>query len=143
MSNEKCDRAGDFLDRLFGNVDELAGEDLDILFETVAPGEDPAERVRALAKKSAYEYRKQDKIPPEHVLRALAATQQRISLDGADESTLRKIMDQVLKPVRVPVHDSAFPYRNLRESEVTEQDRDVLNELEEMLKEDWSDDEEK
>ena len=45
--------------------------------------------------------------------------------------------------MRGPVHDPAFAYRSLREDEVTEQDRDILNELEEALKEDWSDDEER
>ena len=141
--NPKCDLAGDFLDRLFGNVDELAGEDLDILFETVAPGEDTARRIRALAEKAAGEYQKQNKITPEHVRSALAATRQGTSLAGADKSTLRKIVDQLLQPVRGPVHDPAFAYRSLKEDEVTEQDRDILNELEEELKEDWLDDEEK
>ena len=139
--NQKCDLAGDFLDRLFGNVDELAGEDLDILFETVAPEEDTAGRVRALAEKAAVEYQKQNKITPEHVRSALAATRQGASLAGADKSTLHKIVDQLLQPVRGPVHDPAFAYRSLKEDEVTEQDRDILNELEEELKENWLDDE--
>ena len=141
--NEKCDPAGDFLDRLFGNVDELAGEDLDILFETVAPGEDAAERVFTLAKKAAIEYQKENKMPPEHVLSALAATGQGTSLAGVDKPTLRKIIDRVLQPVRGPVNDPAFAYRNLKEGEVTEQDRDILNALEKVLKENWSDDEER
>ena len=139
----KCDLAGDFLDRLFGNVDELASEDLDILFETVAPEEDTARRIRALAEKAAGEYQKQNKITPEHVRSALAATRQGTSLAGADKSTLRKIVGQLLQPVRGPVHDPAFAYRSLKEDEVTEQDRDILNELEEELKKDWLDDEEK
>ena len=145
MSKEKqkCDPAGDFLDRLFGNVDELAGEDLDILFETVAQGEDTAKRIWALAEKAAIEYRKQNDIPPEHVQRALAATRQGNSLAGTDKSMLNKIVDQVLQPARGPVCDPTFAYRGLKEDEVTEQDLDILNELEEELKENWSDGEEK
>ena len=143
MSKEgkKCDPAGDFLDRLFGNVDELAGEDLDILFETVAPGEEAAQQIWELAEKAAVEYRKQHKIPPEHVQSALAATRKETSLAGAEDSTLRKIVDQVLQPVRGPVHDPAFAYRSLKEDEVTEKDRAILDELEGELKEDWSEDE--
>ena len=48
---------------------------------------------------------------------------------------LNKIVDQVLQPARGPVCDPAFAYRGLKEDEVTEQDLDILNELEEELKE--------
>ena len=140
--NEKRDPAGDFLNRLFGNVDELAGEDLNILFETVAPGEDAEERVCSLARKAAVEFRKQNKIPPEHVQHARAATRQGTSLAGADKSMLHKVVDKVLQPVPGPVHDPAFAYRGLRADEVTGQDRDILDQLEGELTEDWSDDEE-
>ena len=140
--NQKSDPAGEFLNRLFGDVAELAGEDLDILFETVAPGEDAAERVSGLARKASVEFRKQNKVPPEHVQRARAATRPGTSLAGADKSMFHKAVDNVLQPVRGPVHDPAFAYRGLREDEVTEQDRDILDQLEGELREDWSDDEE-
>ena len=53
---------------------------------------------------------------------------------------LRKIVDQVLEPVRGPVDDVAFAYRSLKEDEVTEGDRAILDELEDELKDDWSED---
>jgi len=137
------DPAGDFLDRLFGDVGELAGEELDLLFETVAPGEDAAARVRAQAEKAAVEYRKQNKIPPEHVQSALAATRQETSLAGAKTSTLRKIVDHVLQPVRGPVYDPAVAYRSVKEDEVTDKDREILDALEGELEEDWSKEEDK
>ena len=139
--NRKSDPPGDFVDRLFGNVEELAGEDLDILFEAVAPGEDVAERVWALAEEAAVTYRQQNQIPPDHVQRALVATRKGTSPAGA--AVLHKIVDHVLQPVRGPVNDPAFAYRGLKEDEVTEQDRDILNELQQELKENWSDEEEK
>lgn len=141
--NQKSDSAADFLDRLFGNVEELVGEDLDILFEVVARGEDPAERVWVLAEEAAVKYRKQNKIPPEHVKRALVATRKGTLPASASKSMLDKIVNQVLQPEHGPVNDPAFAYRGLREDEVTEQDRDILNGLEQELKQNWSDEEEK
>ena len=141
--NQKSDPAGDFLNRLFGSVEELAGEDLDILFEAVAPGEDAAERVWELAEGAAVDYRKQNKIPPEHVKCALAATKKGTSTAGTAKSMLHGIVDQVLQPVSGPVDDPAFAYRGLKEDEVTDQDRHILKELQGELKQDWSEEEDK
>lgn len=64
----------EFIDKLFGDVASLSDEDLDILYESMAPGVDAGAAVRELAEQVAAEYRTQNKVPPEHVLACLRAT---------------------------------------------------------------------
>ena len=79
MSN-KSDRRSpefDFLEDLFGNLKELRGDDLDIVFEVASQVEDPAAAVQALARKASREYRERDEVPPPHVKAAIAGTRGR------------------------------------------------------------------
>lgn len=74
--------------------------------------------------------------------RALAATREQSSLEKSSTSTLRKIVNQLVNPTLGPVHDPAFAYRNLKEEELADRDREILDELKAELKQDWSDKEE-
>ena len=79
MSN-KSDRRSpefDFLEDLFGNLSELRGDDLDIVFEFVSQVEDPAAAVQALARKASREYQEREEVPPPHVKAAIAGTKGR------------------------------------------------------------------
>ena len=53
----------DLLDKLFGTSDEMADEDLDMIFEALAPGTDPAAIIHRLAEEAAVEYRTQNRLP--------------------------------------------------------------------------------
>jgi len=57
-------------------------------------------------------------------------------LDQASPLKLRQIVDKLKGPVRGPVSDPAFSYRN-RAGELNDSDQAVIDELTEELKEDW------
>jgi hypothetical protein len=89
----------DLLDKLFGTPDEMADEDLDMLYEAIAPATDPAAIVHRLAEEAAVEYRTQNRLPPDHVQAALDATQELKSLDNVAPSKLRQIVDALSAPL--------------------------------------------
>jgi hypothetical protein len=140
--DQKLDPRVEFLVRLFGDIDELEGEELDLLFETVAPEEDATAKLHRFAENAAGQFRLKKQTPPEHVQSALTATGKQRSVEKSSISTLREIVDQLVKPTLGPVHDPAFAYRNLEEGEITDEDRKILDQLEDELKQDWSDKEE-
>ena len=57
-------------------------------------------------------------------------------LDQASPLKLRQIVDKLKGPVRGPVSDPAFSYRN-RAGELNDSDQAVIDELTGELKEDW------
>ncbi len=126
----------DMLDKLFGDPTSLSDDNLDLLFETVAPGEDPSEAIRRMAENAAVAYRKRNHVPPDHVQAALEATRHITSLDQASPSLLQQIANKLAGPVLGPVNDPAFSYRN-RAGDLNASDHAVIDELTEELKEDW------
>jgi hypothetical protein len=129
----------DLLDKLFGTPDEMADEDLDMIYEAIAPATDAAAIVHRLAADAAVEYRIQNRLPPDHVQAALDATREVKSLDNLAPSKLRQIVDALTAPYTGAVNDPAYSYRN-REGELDTDDRGIIDELTDELREDWSGD---
>ena len=137
----KKNAEAEFLDRIFGDITELGDEELDSLYESVAPGENASAAMRALAEQSAAQYRKAGKVSPVHVDAALQATRKNVSLEGAKAPLLKRIVECLKPPTLGPVGDLSYSYRN-REN-VTEDDKQALDELAGELNEDWEDEDEK
>lgn len=127
----------DLLDKLFGTPDEMADEDLDMLYEAIAPARDAAAIIHRLAADAAVEYRTQNRLPPDHVQAALDATQEVKRLDNLAPSKLRRIVDTLTAPYTGAVKDPAYSYRN-REGELDTHDQGIIDELTDELQEDWS-----
>ncbi|MGD0580945.1 MAG: hypothetical protein ABSC08_18715, partial [Bryobacteraceae bacterium] len=64
----------EFLDKLFGDVTELNDDELDLLYEAVAPAEDACAALHDLAEQAAVKLRNAGKVPPDHVQAILRAT---------------------------------------------------------------------
>jgi hypothetical protein len=126
----------DLLDKLFGTPDEMADEDLDMLYEALAPGTDPAAIVHQLAEETAVDDRTQNRLPPDHVQAALDATREGKSLDNLGPSKLRQIVDALSAPFTGAVKDAAYAYRN-RDGELDTDDQGIIDELTDELREDW------
>jgi hypothetical protein len=139
MAKDKPFKKGpetEFIDKLFGDAAGLSDEDLDILYESMAPGVDAGAAVRELAEQVAAKYRTQNKVPPEHVLACLRATGAK-TLEGAKTPVLKKIIESLTGPAKGPVEDLAFSYRNRKG--FSERDKNNVDELAEELGEDWED----
>jgi hypothetical protein len=126
----------DLLDKLFGTPDEIADEDLDMLYEAIAPATDPAAIVHRLAEEVAVEYRTQNRLPPDHVQAALDAAREVKSLDNLAPSKLRQIVDALSAPFTGAVKDPSFAYRN-RDGALDTDDQAIIDELTDELREDW------
>ena len=126
----------DLLDKLFGTSDEMADEDLDMIFEALAPGTDPAAIIHRLAEEAAVEYRTQNRLPPDHIQAALDATRDVKSLDNLGPSKLRQIVDALSAPFTGAVSDPGYAYRN-RDGELDADDQGIIAELTDELREDW------
>jgi hypothetical protein len=133
------DAERDLLDKLFGTPDEMAAEELDMLYEAIAPAKDATAIVHRLAADAAVEYRIQNCLPPDHVQAALDATRDVKSLDNLAPSKLREIVDTLTAPYTGAVKDPAYAYRN-REGELDTHDQGIIDELTDELREDWSGD---
>src|SRR5574340_908653 len=118
----------DMLDKLFGDPTSLSDDDLNLLFETIAPGEDPSQAIHRMAENAAVAYRKKNQVPPDHVQAALQAARHVTSLDQASPSLLQQIANKLASPVLGPVNDPAFSDRN-RAGDLNESDKAVINEL--------------
>jgi hypothetical protein len=129
----------DLLDKLFGTPDEMADEDLDMLYEALAADADPAAIVHRLAEEAAVEYRTQNRIPPDHVQAALDATREVKSIDNLAPSKLRQIVDALSAPFTGAVKDPAYAFRN-RDGELDAGDQGIIEELTDELREDWGTD---
>ena len=129
----------DLLDKLFGTPDEMADEDLNMLYEAIAATTDAAAIVHRLAAEAAVEYRIQNRPLPDHVQAALDATREVKSLDNVEPSKLRQIVDALTGPYTGAVKDPAYAYRN-REGELDTYDQDIIDQLTDELREDWSGD---
>lgn len=129
----------DLLDKLFGTPDEMADEDLNMLYEAIASTTDAAAIVHRLAAEAAVEYRIQNRPLPDHVQAALDATREVKSLDNVEPSKLRQIVDALTGPYTGAVKDPAYAYRN-REGELDTYDQDIIDQLTNELREDWSGD---
>jgi len=138
---KNLDPKAEFLVRLFGNVGELEGEELDMLFEAAAPHVDAKEEVQKIAQAVAVRLRERKQKMPAHVESALKATRKQ-PFESLGTAALRKIVEELKKPMLGSVDDPVLAHRNLKEDEVTEEDREILDELTEELKEDWKDNDE-
>jgi hypothetical protein len=137
MPNDRLpDDEPDMLDKLFGDPADLSDEDLDLLYDAVAPGEEPPAAIHRIAEEAAVAYRKRNQVPPDHVQAALDATRQIKSLEEASPSKLCQIVDKLKNPIRGPVYDPAYSYRNLS-GDLNDTDQAIIDELTEELKEDW------
>jgi|ERR1017187_269138 hypothetical protein len=125
----------ELLDRLFGDVTQLNDEELDALYEAVAPQDDPRERIHRLAEQAAVTYRQRNQLPPEHVKAALDATRTQTTLEGTTRSGLKRIVDALKPPVRGPVGDPSFAFH--KRTELTDDDRRILDEQAKELADDW------
>ena len=132
----QLDPERDLLDKLFVTSDEMADEDLNILYEAIAPTTDPTAMVRLLAEEAAVEYRTQNRVPPDHLQAALDATREVKSLDNWAPSKLRQIVDALPGPFIGAVKDPTFAYRN-RDEELDTDDQGLIDELTEELRKDW------
>jgi len=126
----------DLLDKLFGTPDEMADDDLDMLYEALAPDTDPADIIHSLAEEAAVEYRTQNHLPPDHVQAALDATREVKSIDNLAPSKLRQIVDTLSAPFTGAVKDPAYAYRN-RDGELDKDDQGIIDDLTDELREDW------
>jgi len=127
----------EFLDKLFGDVTELNDDELDLLYEAVAPAEDACAALHDLAEQAAVKLRKAGKVPPDHVQAILRATRTQTSLEGTQTPVLKRIVESLKTPLLGPVGDLAFSHRNLKD--ITEKDKAALEELSQELNEDWED----
>jgi hypothetical protein len=137
MAKDKPFRKGpetDFTDKLFGDVADLSDEELDILYEGMAPGVDAGSTVRELAQQVAAKYRAQNKVPPDHVLACLRLTGEK-TLEGTKTPVLKKIIESLTGPAKGPVEELAFSYRNRKG--MSERDKNNVDELAKELGEDW------
>lgn len=137
MAKDKPFKRGpetEFIEKLFGDVASLSDEELDLLFESVAPGVNAAQAARDVAEKVATRYRKQKKVPPKHLLECLKTTAAP-TLEDAKSSKLKEILDSLKAPFTAPVWDPAAAYRNLKGQ--SERDKDGVKELDDELGEDW------
>ncbi len=137
MAKEKPLKKGpetEFIEKLFGDVASLSDEELDILYESIAPGVDAGAVVQELAQQAAAKYRMQNKVPPEHVLAFLRATGVK-TLEGVKAGALRKIIDSLTGPAKGPVEDLAFSYRNRKG--LSDRDKNKVDDLAQELNEDW------
>ena len=132
----------DLLDRLFGAPDEMADEDLDMLYEALAPNTNPSAIIHRLAEEAAVEYRTKNQMPPDHIQAALDATREVKSLDNLAPSKLRQIVDTLTAPFTGAVKDPAYAYRN-RDGELDANDQGIIDELTDELREDWDTDDSK
>lgn len=144
--DQKVDPKAEFLLRLFGKVDELEGEELDMflmLLEAHAHEVDATERVRMIAQAAAAELRARKEKIPAHLESALRATRNE-PFASSSIAVLRKIVESLNQPILASVNDPVFAHRNLKEDEVTDNDRKILDGLAEELQQDWQniDDEE-
>lgn len=137
MAKDKPFKKGpetEFTDKLFGDVANLSNDELDILYESMAPGVDAGAAVNELAEQVAAKYRAQNKVPPDHVLACLRATGAK-TLEGAKMPTLKKIVESLTGPAKGPVEDLAFSYRNRKG--MSERDKNNIDELTKELGKDW------
>jgi hypothetical protein len=125
----------ELLNRLLGEVTQLNDEELDALCDAVGPQDDPRERIHRLAEEAAVTYRREQKLPPDHAQAALDATRTQTTLEGASTSGLKRIIDAVKRPVLGPVGDPSFAFQ--KKTELTEEDRRILEEQVKELAEDW------
>lgn len=128
----------DFLESLFGNLNELQGDDLDVVFEVVSQDDVPAATVQALAKKASREYRNRDEVPPPHVKAATVGTGGSKAQPKA--RSVASIVEGLLAPERGPVNNPAFAWRN-RAGDLGEKDQEIVEDLEGELRKDWSEEE--
>ena len=136
--NDRRSPEFDFLEDLFGNLNELRGDDLDIVFEVVSQVENPAGAVQALARKASREYRKRDEVPPPHVKAAIAGT--RDSKAQPEPRSATSIVRDLLVPERGAVSDLAFAWRD-RADKLGAKDQKIVEDLESELRKDWSEEE--
>jgi hypothetical protein len=141
MAKDKPFKKGpetEFIEKLFGDVANLSDEELDLLFESCAPGTNAAQAAHVVAERVATRYRQQNKVPPKHVLECLKTTAAP-TLEGAKSSKLKQIIDSLKAPFTAPVWDPAAAYRNRKEQ--SERDKDGVKELDDELGEDWEEQE--
>jgi hypothetical protein len=137
MAKDKSFKKGpesEFIDKLFGDVEKLSDEELDVLYESMTPGVDAKAAMRELAEQTAEKYRTQNQLPPDHVLACLSVTGAK-TLEGAKIPMLKKIIESLTGPATGPVGELATSYRNLKS--FTEKDRHNVDELRAELNEDW------
>jgi hypothetical protein len=125
----------ELFDRLFGDITQLNDEELDALYESVAPPHPAREQIRRIAEQAAVGYRLHQQLPPEHVQTALDATRTQTTLEGTTKSSLKRIVEALKPPVRGPVGDPSFAFQ--KKKDLTEADRQILERQVGELAQDW------
>jgi hypothetical protein len=124
-------------DKLFGDLTELSAEELDLLYHSVAPEEEAAVAVHALAAQSADRYRKRHKPAPEHVKASLQSRGALITIEQTHPPALRAIVEGLGGPSSEPPESMRRPDGKSRD--VTAADRRGIKELTSELKADGED----
>lgn len=126
------------IERILGNPIEADAREIDVLFAEFAVGKDANQIVFDLASKAAQKYRLEGEQVPAHVTEALNGTKKVLQRQEAD--TAVSIVDSLLNPILGPVEQVSYAFRNRRERTV--RDADLLEELSNDVKKDWSKDQE-
>src|SRR6266699_3071134 len=129
----------DLFDKLFGDPAVLTDDELNMLYGALSPGTEPPAIIRRIAEEAAVEYRKQNRMPPDHVQATLDATREIRSLDDAKVPVLRQIVDAIKAPFAGPVNDPALAYRN-RDGALDKDDEAIMDSLTDELRQDWDED---
>jgi hypothetical protein len=137
--DKQPDHEPDLFDKLFGDPAALADDELNMLYEALSPGTDPSAIVHRIAEEAAVEYRKQNRMPPDHVQATLDATREIRSLDNAKLPILRQIVDAIKAPFVGSVNDPALAYRN-RDGVLDKDDQAIMDGLADELRQDWDED---
>jgi len=110
---KNADPEAEFLIRLFGDADEIDREELDMLFEVVAPDLDAKEEVQKIAQAVAARLRERREKLPAHLESALKATKKK-PFESLGIAGLRKIVEELKTPMLDTVNDPVFAYRSLK-----------------------------
>jgi hypothetical protein len=137
--DKQPDHEPDLFDKLFGDPALLADDELNMLYGALSPGTEPPAIIHRIAEEAAVEYRKQNRMPPDHVQAALDATREVRSLGDAKLPVLRQIVDALKAPFAGAVNDPALAYRN-RDGALDKDDQDIMDSLTDELCQDWGED---
>lgn len=134
---QKKNLGDELLERLFGDPTDLSDEELELLYAASPSTKSPTELIYSLASQAAIEYRKKNLPLPEHLISALNASRPDLSLDRVGPSLFQKVVEKLKAPFPGPVADPAYAYRDL--TELSHDDRTILEGLTDELGKDWED----
>ena len=133
-TKKQVERIADFLDRLFGETDQMDLEEVDLLYEEVAQGKDPRLILHDLASKAAAQYRLRGDKVPVHVRTVFDATKDS-SWSKAGPEALSRHLEALLAPSWKPTKQVSYAFRD--KGELSDEDRKILEDASREVQEDW------